>query len=147
MRLLILSVISYALLVVSAPNFAAEDALSAGRDIYQRCNFKNPGDDQRSRLTIILRDKDKNEKKKNKQHQKKKKQDKTNETDKMVLLTEFPPDAEGAAFMRWAYTPAVDRYADQWIYLPVLKKIRRVSVRDPSDSFLGSDLTYADISG
>ena len=31
--------------------------------------------------------------------------------------------------------------------MPVLKKIRRVSIRDPGDSFLGSDLTYADISG
>lgn len=147
MRLLILSVISCALLVVSAPNFAAEDALTAGRDIYQRCNFKNPGDDQRSRLTIILRDKDNNEKKNVYRRLWKDYRGEAGVADKMVLLTEFPPDAEGAAFMRWAYTPAVDRNADQWIYLPVLKKIRRVSVRDPSDSFLGSDLTYADISG
>ena len=64
----------------------------------------------------------------------------------MVLYTEFPPDAEGAGFMRWAYTASSDKNADQWVYLPVLKKIRRVTVRDPGDSFLGSDLTFADIS-
>ena len=63
-----------------------------------------------------------------------------------LIGDQFPPDAEGAAFMRWAYTESSDKNADQWIYLPVLKKIRRVAIRDPGDSFLGSDLTYADIS-
>jgi len=64
-----------------------------------------------------------------------------------VLYTEFPPDARGTGFLRWAFTPEAEKNADQWIYLPVLRKTRRVSIRDPGDSFLGSDLTYADISG
>lgn len=135
------------LLAVALPGSAAEDPLIAGLDIMQRCNFKNPGVDQRSRLTIILRDKDNNEKKNVYRRLWKDYRGKEGVADKMVLYTEFPPDAQGAAFMRWAYTPAADRNADQWIYLPVLKKIRRVSIRDPGDSFLGSDLTYADISG
>jgi len=147
MRALFVSMSVCALLTAPAIGAAADDALAAGHDIFQHCNFKNPGDDQRSRLTIILRDKDNNEKKNVYRRLWKDYRGEGGVADKMVLFTEYPPDAEGAAFMRWAYTPQADRNADQWIYLPVLKKIRRVSIRDPGDSFLGSDLTYADISG
>jgi len=133
--------------LVANPVSAESEALPTGRDVFEKCNFKYPGEDQRSTLTIILRDKDGNEKK-NIYHRYWKDYKKADGVvDKMVLYTEFPPDAEGAAFMRWAYVDTSDKNADQWIYLPVLKKIRRVSIRDPGDSFLGSDLTYADISG
>lgn len=47
--------------------------------------------------------------------------------------------------MRWGYLATAKKMADQWLYLPHLRKVRRVSVRDPGDSFLGSDLTYGDI--
>src|SRR3569832_2150039 len=63
MRALFVSMSVCALLTAPAIGAAADDALAAGHDIFQHCNFKNPGDDQRSRLTIILRDKDNNEKK------------------------------------------------------------------------------------
>ena len=48
--------------------------------------------------------------------------------------------------MRVAYEYDLQRPVDQWIYLPLLKKIRRVTIRDPGDSFLNSNLTYADVS-
>ena len=130
-----------------ALNAAAPESTLTGKEIFERCNFKYPGEDQQSTLTIILRDKDGNERKNVYHRLWKDYKGVGGIVDKMVLYTEFPPDAEGAAFMRWAYTPASDKNADQWIYLPVLRKIRRVSIRDPGDSFLGSDLTYADISG
>lgn len=118
-----------------------------GPTIVQNCDYKNPGSDQRSKLTITLKDKDNNERTNIYLRLWKdyKGQDKI--ADKMVLFTEYPPDARGAGFMRWGFTADTDKNADQWIYLPVLRKTRRVSIRDPGDSFLGSDLTYADISG
>lgn len=118
-----------------------------GRTIVQNCDYKNPGSDQRSKLTITLKDKDGNERTNIYLRLWKDYQGKDNIADKMVLFTEYPPDARGSAFMRWAFTATTDKNADQWIYLPVLRKTRRVSIRDPGDSFLGSDLTYADISG
>ena len=121
-------------------------AVPTGKEIFERCNYKYPGEDQQSTLTITLRDKDGNERKNVYHRLWKDYKGAGGVVDKMVLYTEYPPDAEGAAFMRWAYTTASDKNADQWIYLPVLKKIRRVAIRDPGDSFLGSDLTYADIS-
>ncbi len=124
----------------------AEEKLN-GYEIVQPCDYQNPGTDQRSKLTITLVDKDGNKRKNVYLRLWKDFKGVKNIADKMVLITEFPPDARGTGFMRWAFTPDAEKNADQWIYLPVLRKIRRVSIRDPGDSFLGSDLTYADISG
>lgn len=118
-----------------------------GREIVKQCNYKNPGKDQRNKLTIILRDRAGNERKSIYQRLWKDYRGKDMVADKMVLFTEYPPDAVGTGFMRWAFTEEAGKNADQWIYLPELRKTRRVSIRDPGDSFLGSDLTYADISG
>lgn len=41
--------------------------------------------------------------------------------------------------------PEPDRDDDQWLYLPALRKVRRISAADRGDSFLGTDLTYEDI--
>ena len=131
---------------VASLSAAPLTGVPTGKEIFERCNFKYPGEDQQSTLTIILRDKDGNERKNVYHRLWKDYKGAEGVVDKMVLYTEYPPDAEGAAFMRWAYTAESDKNADQWIYLPVLKKIRRVAIRDPGDSFLGSDLTYADIS-
>lgn len=122
---------------------AAQEASITARDVVERCDARYPGEDQHTRLKIMLRDRDGNDKTHIYQRYWKDYKGKDGITEKMVLFTEFPPDAQGAGFMRWAYT---GKNAEQWIYLPALKKTRRVSVRDPGDSFLGSDLTYADIS-
>jgi len=65
--------------------------------------------------------------------------------DKMTLFAISPPDARNTAFMRYSFTSNSGKNAEQWIYLPSLRKIKRVSIRDLGDSFLGTDLTYGDI--
>lgn len=117
----------------------------SGNDVVKHCEYKNPGEDQLSRLSIDLIDKDDNERKNIYARLWKNYHGSDGILDKMVLYTEFPPDAKGTGFMRWGYTASSNKLADQWLYLPQLRKIRRVSVRDPGDSFLGSDLTYGDI--
>ncbi len=117
----------------------------SGSEIISHCEYKNPGKDQRSRLTIVLIDKDGSERKNVYRRLWKNYYGEDNLIDKMVLFTEFPPDAKGVGFMRWGYTAASKKLADQWLYLPHLRKVRRVSVRDPGDSFLGSDLAYGDM--
>jgi len=130
--------------LVFATTGSAQDV--TGNEIVEKCTGKYPGEDQRTKLTIIVRDKDGNERRNVYQRLWKDFKGQNNIADKMVLFTEFPPEAKGNAFMRWAFVPAAGKNADQWIYLPVMRKTRRVSIRDPGDSFLGSDLTYADIS-
>jgi len=117
-----------------------------GSDIVAQCDNKYPGENQKSQLSITLTDKSGNERKTIYLRLWKDNKGEDDIYDKMVLFTMYPPDAKGAGFMRWAYMPDEEKAAEQWIYLPTLRKIRRVSVRDLSDSFLGSDLTYGDIS-
>lgn len=124
---------------------AAQEPLS-GTEIFKRCGYKYPGEDQRSKFTVLLRDKQGNVKKSEYLRFWKDFKGVGGVADKMLLFTIFPPDAKGSAFMRVAYTEEKGRKVDQWIYLPVLRKIRRVSIRDPGDNFLNSNLTYADVS-
>ncbi|MDH5691859.1 MAG: outer membrane lipoprotein-sorting protein [Gammaproteobacteria bacterium] len=136
----------FVFILLSAPNSVLANKDPSGTEIVKNCDNKYPGEDQQTQLTIILKDRAGNERKNVYLRLWKDMKGKDDILDKMVLFTVYPPDASGAAFMRWAYAKSRDKNAEQWIYLPVLRKIRRVSVRDVRDSFLGSDLTYGDIS-
>ena len=65
--------------------------------------------------------------------------------EKMLLVSEYPPEAVGMAFLRWEYTAKAGKYPDQWLYSPSLRKVRKISVRDEEERFLGSTLTLGDI--
>jgi len=133
------------LLIVPGWVWAADDDLQ-GRDVVALCGVKSAGDDQRSRLTVILQNSQQGTEKRSVYRRYwKNYAGEDGVFDKMLLFTEYPPDAVGSAFMRVSYVAEAGKTADQWIYLPLLKKIRRVAIRDPSDSFLNSDLTYADV--
>ena len=41
--------------------------------------------------------------------------------------------------------PDKEKDDDQWLYLPAMRKVRRISVSDRADYFLGTDLSYEDI--
>ncbi len=74
-------------------------------EIVSHCNYKNAGIDQRSQLTIILKNQN-GEGSRNVYRRWWKAYNGDNGiAEKMLLLTEFPPDAKGVSFMRWAYVP------------------------------------------
>jgi outer membrane lipoprotein-sorting protein len=41
--------------------------------------------------------------------------------------------------------PEPDRDDDQWLYLPALRRVRRIAASDRGESFLGTDLSYEDV--
>ncbi len=53
-----------------------------------------------------------------------------------------PNNVRKTAFLTYDY-PQVDD--DQWLYLPAMRKVRRISSSDRGDYFLGTDFTYEDI--
>ncbi len=63
--------------------------------------------------------------------------------DKNLSIFDTPPDVKGTAFL--TYTHKVDD-DDQWLYLPALKRVKRISSRNKSGSFMGSEFAYEDIS-
>jgi hypothetical protein len=55
-----------------------------------------------------------------------------------------PANVRGTAFMSYDYA-ADDKSDDQWLYLPALRKTRRIPAAQRGDYFLGTDLTYDEI--
>lgn len=55
-----------------------------------------------------------------------------------------PRNIKGTAFLTYDY-PDANKDDDQWLYLPALRKVRRISASDRGDYFLGTDFTYEDI--
>jgi outer membrane lipoprotein-sorting protein len=66
-----------------------------------------------------------------------------NEIDKKIMFFQSPADVRGTSFMNWSYADGRDD--DQWIYLPALKRTKRISSDGKSDYFMGSDFTYDDL--
>lgn len=61
-----------------------------------------------------------------------------------ILFFLEPADVRDTAFLTWDYD-AYDRDDDQWLYLPALRKTKRIASSDKSGSFMGSDFSYADM--
>jgi hypothetical protein len=63
--------------------------------------------------------------------------------DKSLSIFDTPKDVKGTAFLNFTHKVGDD---DQWLYLPALKRVKRISSRNKSGSFMGSEFAYEDIS-
>lgn len=61
---------------------------------------------------------------------------------KTILFFLVPAEVKGTAFLAFTHK---GRPADQWLYLPELKRIRQITARTRNESFVGTDLTYHDL--
>ncbi|MBM3419955.1 MAG: outer membrane lipoprotein-sorting protein [Bacteroidetes bacterium] len=64
-------------------------------------------------------------------------------TEKRFLRFQSPAEVQGTTILIHDYR---DRQDDMWIYLPALKRVRRIVSSDKGKSFMGSEFTNADIS-
>ncbi len=65
------------------------------------------------------------------------------DVEKKIMFFMSPADVRGTSFMNWSYSDGRDD--DQWIYLPALRRIKRISSDGKGDYFMGSDFTYDDL--
>lgn len=63
--------------------------------------------------------------------------------DKSLSIFDRPRDVEGTAFLSFSHTTGND---DQWLYLPALSRVKRISTSNKSGPFMGSEFSYEDIS-
>ncbi len=61
-----------------------------------------------------------------------------------VMFFLSPADVRNTAFLTYDYDDS-EKDDDQWLYLPALKKTKRIASSDKSSSFMGSDFTYSDM--
>ena len=61
-----------------------------------------------------------------------------------IMFFKSPADVKNTAFLTYDYDDS-SRDDDQWLYLPALKKVKRIPTSDKSSSFMGSDFSYFDM--
>ncbi len=61
-----------------------------------------------------------------------------------ILFFRSPADVKNTAFLTYDYDDP-NKDDDQWLYLPALKKVKRIPSTDKSSSFMGSDFSYFDM--
>lgn len=64
--------------------------------------------------------------------------------DKSLTIFDNPRDVKGTAFLNYTHKVRDD---DQWLFLPALKRVKRISSKNKSGSFMGSEFSYEDFSG
>lgn len=65
-----------------------------------------------------------------------------NDGNMSLFVFDQPRDARGTALLIHGHK---DRSDDQWLYLPALKRVKRISSSNRSGSFMGSEFTYEDM--
>lgn len=62
--------------------------------------------------------------------------------DKSLSLFHTPKDVSGTAFLSYSHSLEPD---EQWLYLPALKRVKRIASANKSGPFVGSEFAYEDI--
>jgi outer membrane lipoprotein-sorting protein len=63
--------------------------------------------------------------------------------DKSLIVFNSPKDVEGTATLTFTHKESPD---DQWLYLPSLNRVKRISSDNKSGPFMGSEFAYEDLS-
>ncbi|MFK8066833.1 MAG: outer membrane lipoprotein-sorting protein [Gammaproteobacteria bacterium] len=63
--------------------------------------------------------------------------------DKSLTIFDSPKDVKGTAFLSFTHSVKAD---DQWLFLPALKRVKRISSSNKSGPFMGSEFAFEDLS-
>ncbi|MEO1232916.1 MAG: outer membrane lipoprotein-sorting protein [Myxococcota bacterium] len=127
-------------LLAASPAWA-EDAAARGLEIAQKLDAANEGfesDVSSVEMTLINAHGDQVERKMTIEIIEGEK-----DGDKSVVAFSFPADVDGTKLLTWTHKSDND---DQWLYMPAIKRIKRISSRSKSGSFMGSEFSYEDMS-
>lgn len=114
-------------------------ALTA-EQIAQKVHDIDEGDNLVSKMKMILIDKNENMRVRELIRYAK---EKGEDTLKLMFFLS-PADVKETGFLTYDYDDS-SKDDDQWLYLPELKKVKRIASSDKSSSFMGSDFTYSDM--
>ncbi len=137
----VLKKISPMLMVFLAFGFASPALAITGLEIMERVNARDDGDKQTADMEMILIDKKGNKRiRKIRSYTK----DFGKDTHSVMFFLE-PADVKDTGFLTFDYDEN-GKDDDQWLYLPALRKTKRIAGGDKNGSFMGSDFNYSDMS-
>ena len=128
------------LLCVSLLGVQPAEAAPDARTIMEQVDARDDGDNQTADLEMILIDQKGYERKRIIKLYSK---DKGKDTLRMQFFL-APADVKDTGFLTYDYYGG-EKDDDQWLYLPDLRKTKRIATSDKSSSFMGSDFSYADM--
>lgn len=136
--------ISYVVIALSLgsyqPLFASE-VLDRGFVISKEAKERDQGwIDSRSSLEMTLKNKAGDE---DKRRIRIKTLEVIGDGDKTLTTFDQPRDIKGTSFLSYSHTLKPD---DQWLYLPSLKRVKRIASRNKSGPFMGSEFSFEDLS-
>ncbi len=113
-------------------------AQPSGREIMERVVNKASWKDLVADVTLKIESRGKTRIRKIKMFARKRNQ---NETDTLMRFT-YPPDVAGTAFLLREHSQGED---ERYLYLPALRRIKRIASSGKGGPFMGSDFSYYDI--
>ena len=127
------------LALAAAPPGAFAEPLT-GRQIMERVDARNDGDRQSQDLEMRLIEKNGSARVRRLRGWRR---DVGRDVQSILFFLD-PPDVKDTGLLTYDYDDP-DKDDDQWLYLPALKKSKRIATGDKSGSFMGSDFSYADM--
>ncbi len=118
----------------------AEAGELTARQIMERVDTRDDGDNSTQDLEMILIDKRGSQRVRNLRVFGRDK----GEDEYSILFFLTPADVKDTGFLTYDYDEP-ERDDDQWLYLPALNRTKRIASSDKSGSFMGSDFSYADM--
>ena len=134
-----------ALFVFAAPLSVAQyDTMSApekGLAIAQEADRRDEGwQDSSATMAMVLRNRQGQE---SSREMRSKSLEVSDDGDKGLIIFDEPRDVRGTALLTFSHKTGDD---DQWLYLPALKRVKRIASSNKSAPFMGSEFAYEDIS-
>ena len=127
-------------LFVSA-SAAAESPEEKGLAIAQEGDRRDLGfDDWKAKLKMVLKNRH-GESSERKLRMKGLENPDPKDGDKTMIVFDQPRDIKGTALLTFTHVAEAD---DQWLYLPALKRVKRISSNNKSGPFMGSEFAYED---
>ena len=115
-----------------------------GRDIIQKVKDRPDGDSRTSEMTMKLINK-RGSVRERKVISYSMDVGYNKEDRKTLMFFQYPGDVKGTGFLTWDYDE-IGKDDDKWLYLPAMKKTRRISGSSAKKNyFMGTDFTYDDM--
>jgi hypothetical protein len=128
------------ILAVTASAKALDPNTKDAKQIFKAMEARENGDKQLAKITLTLIDNSGRKRERALQARMLKIAGAT----KTLMLFESPADMRNTGFLSVDYEDA-GKDDDQWLYLPALHKSTRIASSDKAGSFLGTDISYADL--
>ena len=137
MKSIVISLIS---IIAFVPSFS-QSAEERGLKIAKEADLREDGfGNSKVKLTMLLRN----------QHGQESTREMRNQTlevdgdgDKSMIIFESPRDVKGTATLTFTHKVGTD---DQWLFLPSINRVKRISSSNKSGPFMGSEFAYEDLS-